>query len=118
MNKYELEERTLKFSKDLIKALRQLPRDFVNNNLVNQLSRSGTSIGANYREANAAESKKDFKHKLNIVLKEATETVYWLDVLIESSPNYSECLKPLFIESSEFVKIFGKSVSTCISRKY
>ena len=114
MNKYELEERTLQFSKNLIKALRRLPKDLINSSLIKQLSRAGTSIGANYREANAAESKKDFKHKINIVLKEATETLYWLDVLIVSNPE----LMPVHNEAKEFVKIFGKVISTCIIKKY
>ena len=95
-----------------------MPKDFINNNLMHQLSKSGTSIGANYREANAAESKKDFKHKINIVLKESAETLYWLDILITSNPNHCSVLQPLLKESNEFVKIFGKVVSTCLINKY
>ena len=112
MNKFELEKRTLDFSKKLINVLRQLPRDLVNNTLMSQLIRSGTSIGANYREANGAESKRDFKHKINIVLKESAETAYWLELLIDANPNHLVFINPLFTESVEFVKIFGKVIST------
>ena len=111
MNKIELETRTLNFSKHLIKVLRQLPRDLIKNALISQVIRSGTSIGANYREANGAGSGRDFKHKISIVLRESSETAYWLELLGEANPSYVELLNPLLIESTEYVKIFGKVIS-------
>lgn len=81
MNKHELEERTLKFSIELIKTLKTLPKNIYNYKIIGQLIDSGTSIGANYREANGTESRKDFKHKINISFKEARETNYWLSIL-------------------------------------
>ena len=70
---YDLEERTLKFSRKNIQLCKQLPKDSINNNLINQLIRSATSIGANYREANDALGKKDFIHRVRIARKEAKE---------------------------------------------
>lgn len=67
MNKYDLEKRTLEFSIKLIKVLKGLPKNVFNYRLMSQVIDSGTSIGANYREANGAESKKDFIHKIKIV---------------------------------------------------
>ncbi|MBU0728099.1 four helix bundle protein, partial [Patescibacteria group bacterium] len=78
-----------------------------------QVIDSGTSIGANYREANAAESPKDFRHKINLSFKEAKETKYWLEILIDSNSDYSSELMILFKESDELMRIFGKSVTTC-----
>ncbi|MBN2086966.1 four helix bundle protein [Candidatus Peregrinibacteria bacterium] len=114
MNKIELEERTLKFSKNLISIIKLLPRNQINYKLSGQAIGSGTSIGANYREANAAESKKDFKHKINIVLKEAKETKYWLELIMHANYNLDiNNLADLFKESDELMRIFGKVVATC-----
>jgi len=113
MNREELERRTLEFSNNLIQVLNKLPRNLINNKLIPQAVSSGTSIGANYREANASESEKDFKHKMNISFKEAKETKYWLDVLISANPTHAGQLRPLRQESDELSRIFGKAVSTC-----
>ncbi len=112
MNREELEKRTLEFSKNLIKVLRQLPRDLINNKLISQSISAGTSIGANYREANASESPRDFKHKINISFKEAKEARYFLDLLISANPDFNNLLSPLRKESDEFARIFGKAVTT------
>ena len=113
MNKEELEKRMLEFSTNLVKTLKRLPKDLINNKLISQVVRSGTSIGANYVEGNAAESYKDFQHKLNIAFKEAKETRYWLDILISANPDYKNNLQPLRQESDEFARILGKALSTC-----
>ncbi len=84
MNKAELEQRTKEFSLRLIRFLQSLPKNYLGEALGRQLIKSGTSIGANYREANRAESKADFIHKLAIVEKEASETLYWLELLLEA----------------------------------
>jgi len=73
MNKIELERRTKEFSLQLIHFLESLPKNYLGETLDRQLLKSGTSIGANYREANRAESKADFIHKLAIVGKEASK---------------------------------------------
>lgn len=73
----ELEDRTLTFATDIVSFVAALPRTEVNGAITRQLVRSGTSVGANYREANRAESRTDFAHKVAIAVKEAPETEYW-----------------------------------------
>ena len=113
MNREELEKRTLDFSKNLLITLQKLPKNLINNKLISQVVSSGTSIGANYREANAASSPKDFKNKINISFKEAKETRYWLDIIIQINPDFADELLVLRKESDELARIFGKAVSTC-----
>lgn len=113
MTREELEDRTLNFSKNLIIVLNKLPRNIINNKIIPQAVSSGTSIGANYREANASESEKDFKHKMNLSFKEAKETKYWLDILISANPDFTSELSVLRKEADELSRIFGKAVSTC-----
>ncbi len=76
--------------------------------LANQVVRSGTSIGANVEEAQAAESKADFAHKYNIALKEARETRYWLRLLIASDMANKADMEPLVEEADEICRILGK----------
>ena len=80
-NNYNLENRTLIFSKNLIAFLKKCPKNTLTISLIDQVLRAGTSIGANYREANGASSKKDFQNKIYICKKEANETLYWLKLL-------------------------------------
>ena len=85
MKKYGLEERTLEFSQKLLRLIKSIPKTTENYQLIQQVAKSGTSIGANYMEANGAESKNDFKHKIRISLKEARETKYWLKLLLSTN---------------------------------
>jgi len=87
---FDLEKRTLEFSKNVIRLYKQLPKNVINNELIGQLIRASGSIGANYREANDALSKKDFKHRIKITRKEAKEAHYWLELLIEANPDFKE----------------------------
>ena len=102
-------EKTFKFALSVVKysELLEEQRKFV---LSNQLLKSGTSIGANVREAQNAESKTDFIHKMKIAAKEADESEYWL-LLCKSSVNYPDC-KQLIIELEEIIKILSKIIST------
>jgi len=104
---YNLEDRTLEYSRELIAFLLAVPKNTINNNLVNQVSRSGTSVGANYREANETETKKDFAFRVRICRKEAKETIYWLELLGEANPNLIPKINPFKQEALEFVKIFA-----------
>jgi four helix bundle protein len=113
MNPIELENRTLEFGKNLIRVVAKLPKCPINVRLIGQVVSSGTSIGANYREANSAESEKDFKHKMNISFKEAKETRYWLDLIIYYNPTFEIDLTPLRKESDELTRIFGSVVYSC-----
>jgi len=86
---------------------KELPKNTINFKLIDQIIRSGTSMGANYREANETETKKDFKYRIRICLKEGKETVYWLNLIIEANPELEIRIKPLLQESIELVKIFA-----------
>lgn len=108
---YDLEERTLNFSKKLIKTLKILAKEDINRILVNQCIRSGTSVGANYREANDSLGEKDFYMRIKICRKEAKETIYWLDLLGFTNPNSEFDLKILKQESEELNKIFSAIVA-------
>lgn len=73
----------------------------------NQLSKSGTSIEANYREANRSRSKKDFKNKIRISLAEASETDYWLEIIEELNWIKKECISDIRKEAKELLAIFA-----------
>ena len=107
-NKYrDLEERTLEFGKRIIRMCKALPRNTVNFKLIDQCVRSGTSIGANYREANEALGKKDFLYRIRISRKEAKETSYWLELIIEANLDMKDKIEPLLKESFEIRNILS-----------
>ena len=87
---YDLEERTAKFGEDIIIFIKNIKRDDINRNIISQLARAVTSIGANYYEANAASSKKDFRNKIYICKKETNETKYWFRILATYHPELKE----------------------------
>lgn len=88
---YDLEKRTAAFGEATIEFCKRLPRTDITIPIVRQLVRSGTAIGANYCEADCAESKKDFEHKLSLANKEAKETEHWLKMSMIAAPgNLSE----------------------------
>ena len=106
---YDLEERTLKFSEELIKLCKSIVITTLNENIVKQILRSGTSVGANYREANGASSKTDFKAKIHICKKEANETMYWLRLLgNEINEEQKFVTRRLWQENKELLLIFSK----------
>lgn len=104
---FDLEDRTLEFGKQIIGLCSTLPKNNVNFKLADQLIRSGTSIGANYREANETDTKKDFKNRVRIAKKEAKETVYWLELVLEANPSFTERIDKLLDESGQLVKILA-----------
>ena len=85
-SKFDLEERTELFSTKVIEFCKKLPISTINKPIIDQLIRSATSIGANYCEANASSSKRDFRNKIYICKKEANETKYWLRIISKISP--------------------------------
>lgn len=105
--KYDLEERTAKFGEDIIEFAKSLLDDTVNRPLISQLVKSATSIGANYAEADAANSKKDFRHKISICKKEAKETRYWLRMISKANPSVSDKCRKLWQEAQELLLIFS-----------
>ena len=106
-NKYNLEERTAKFGENVIKFCKSLFRDEITRPLINQLIRSGTSVGANYMEANGADSKRDFKSKIGICKKEAKETKHWLRMMKLIAPEKIVEIEGLWQEAHELSLIFG-----------
>ena len=105
---YDLEERTTKFSEVIIGLCKKIPKNVVTLPIINQLLRCATSIGANYMEANGASSKKDFRNKITICLKEAKETQYWLRLLSKTNESFTEECRNLWKEAQELTLIFSK----------
>ena len=106
--KYNLEERTAIFSESIIILCKKCPKNIITIPIINQIIRSGTSIGANYCEANGASSKKDFKSKIFICKKESKETKYWLRLLAKSEDSVKDECRNLWQEAQEFTMIFSK----------
>ena len=102
---YDLEERTAKFGESIIEFCKTLKQDTISKPLISQLIRSGTSIGANYMEANAASSKKDFQNKIFISKKESQETKHWLRMLAKCFPERKEEIRKLWQEVQELTMI-------------
>ena len=115
---YDLEERLLEYSIEIIRIVEQLPNSRAGNHIAGQLLRSGTSPYPNHGEAQAAESQKDFIHKLRISLKELRETQRWLR-LIQRIPliEKPEVLKDLLAETEKLIKIFVTSIKTANKNK-
>ena len=105
--KYDLAERTAKFGEDIIEFCASLPNNSVNRPLISQLVRSGTSIGANYMEADGAESKKDFQHKIGICKKESKETMHWLRMAAKADYQKADRCRKLWQEAHELALIFS-----------
>ena len=105
--KYDLTERTAKFGESIILTIKTIPLNTVNNVLIAQLIRSSTSIGANYMEADGAESKKDFQHKIGICKKEAKETLHWLRMMAIANSDKKEEYRQLWQEAHELTLIFS-----------
>ena len=108
--KYDLEERTAKFGEEIIKFSKKIPVNPVTQRIIPQLVGSGTSMGANYCEADDAESGKDFKHKIGICKKEARETKHWLRMIATANPDKSAECRKLWQESQELTLIFSKII--------
>jgi four helix bundle protein len=107
-----LDNRLFEFAVNVVKYVLTLPQKKEFDVFRYQLSRSGTSIGANYQEAIGAFNRKDFIYKLSICLKEARESNYWLKILDKLQLGEEQIRKCLQSESLEFVKIFTSSIKT------
>lgn len=108
---YDLEERTLNFSKRVRNFIKKLPRNLANSEDGKQLIRSSGSVGANYIEANESFSKKDFLLRVKICRKESKETRYWLKLLdLNEIPELERERDELIKEVTELMKIFGSIV--------
>jgi four helix bundle protein len=107
---FDLEDRTLKFARGVINLCKKLPQNPINRELISQVIRASGSVGANYREANDALSKKDFGHRIKITRKEAKEPHYWLQLLTEANPEFKNEILQLLQEALELKKIFSSIV--------
>ena len=112
MTKAELLARTKSFSVRIVKMVRTLDHDFVGKVLSAQILRSGTSVGANYRAACLAKSQKDFLNKLKIVEEELDETIYWMEIFIETGIVKKSKLEALMQEADELFRIITRSIKT------
>lgn len=112
MDSRELKDRTKNFSVDVIRFLNDVPGKLATSVIAKQLIRSTTSIGANYREACRARSKKEFISKLGIVIGEADESMYWLEILRDSDLADKNGSDKLVKECNELVAIFTASRRT------
>ena len=105
---FDLAERTALFAEQVIRFVKRVELTAVTRPIVSQLVRPGTSIGANYCEANDAESKADFRHKIGICRKESGETKYWLRMIAIAVPALRDEAATLWNEAKELNLIFGK----------
>ncbi len=113
-NKYDLEERTARFAEKIVDLCKKCPKAVITLPIIDQLIRAGTSIGANYCEANGASSRKDFMNKIFICKKESRETKYWLRILahaLDDEALKEEC-RLHWKEAQEFNLIFSKISSS------
>ena len=113
----DLAERLLDYGAKVIALIEALPKTIAGNRIGDQLLRSGTSVGANYEEAQAAESRNDFTHKLQIALKELRESHYWLRLLAKTKIVSNEKLEELTDEATQLRAILSKAVVTAKKKK-
>jgi four helix bundle protein len=104
---YDLEERTAKFGEAVIRFAKSVPGGPVTMPLIGQLVRSGTSVGANYCEADESGTKKEFRHRISICKKESRETKHWLRMMVAASPQMKPAAVPLWKEAKELHLIFA-----------
>ncbi len=112
--KYDLINRTSKFGETIIIFAKSIPQSVVNIPLISQVIRSATSIGANYMEADSAESKSDFRHKISLCKKESKETMHWLQMIATATPDRKNDCRKLWQEAHELVLIFSSIVKKVI----
>ncbi|AFY89235.1 MULTISPECIES: four helix bundle protein [Chroococcidiopsis] len=112
MNEQEFKDRTKKLALRVIRLVGKLPNNYIAEVIGKQLLRSATSVGANYRAACRGKSTADLIAKLGIVLEEADECLYWMEILIEAELVAAEKLKSLMSETNEIVAMIVASIKT------
>jgi four helix bundle protein len=106
-----LEDRTKKFALGIIRLSSSLSNSPENLVIKNQITKSGTSIGANYREANKSRSKADFKNRISICRSETNETLYWLEIVMETDSLSAEKTQKIHNEAKELLAIFTSIIN-------
>jgi four helix bundle protein len=117
MEPKDLKQRTKKFALRIIRLVESLPRGKITDVIGKQLLRSGTSVGANYRSACRAKSTADFISKMGTVEEEADESIYWMELLIESGLISKDKVDELLDEADQIVAITVSSIKTARRRK-
>jgi four helix bundle protein len=117
MTRDEMRFRTKEFALRIIKLVAALPRNREGDVIGRQILKSGTSVGANYREALRASSRRHFLTTVEIALREADETLYWIELLQESGILSARRLQPLRKECDELVAILAATASTTRHRR-
>ena len=112
MNEQEMKQRTKQFALDVLQLVSLLPRTIEGRIIANQLGRSGTSVGANYRAACRAKSKADFVSKLAIVEEESDESCYWLELIRDGNMLSKDQIDPILTEANEITAIIVASRKT------
>ncbi|MDP8226662.1 four helix bundle protein [bacterium] len=115
--RFDLEERTAKFGEDIIEFAKKIPQNPITLPLITQLVKAGTSVGANYCEADCAESKRDFEHKIGICKKESKESKHWLRMISKAVPRLKDEAKILWKEANELNLIFSSIVIKSRNKK-
>jgi len=115
--KFDLEERTGKFGEDVIKFAKKIPKNEITIPLITQLVKAGTSVGGNYCEADGAESRKDFEHKIGICKKEAKESKHWFRMIVVAVPHLKDEAKVLWQEAQELSLIFSSIITSSRKKK-
>ena len=117
MNKNILKNRTKRFAIDIFLFVNTIPKSQATTVLTNQLLRSASSVGANYRATDRSKSKADFIYKLNIVQEETDESMFWLEMLLELDKGNKIKIKELWSEANEIISIITASLKTLKSQK-
>ena len=107
MRPFELEERAAQFGEAIVRFAKKIPRDPANDRLIGQLVGCGTSVGANYCEADERVSKKDFRNTIGRCVKEAKETKYFLRIIAAAEPKLAAEARQLYREAKELHLIFA-----------
>ena len=111
--KFDLEERTAVFGENCIKFAKRIPVNQVTFEIIPQFVDATTSVGANYAEANDAQSRKDFRHKISLCKKESRESKYWLRMVATAEPNLRDDAAKLWQEAKELNLIFAAIIRKC-----
>jgi len=111
---FDLEERTTRFAKEVVRLCKGLPRNPINDRLTGQAVGSAGSVGANYREANDALGKKDFLQRMKISRREAKEAIHWLELIQEAVPYKTTEISLLLKEGDELKRILSAIIVKCV----
>lgn len=114
MNSEDLKKRTKEYALKIIRFVNLISQNITGRVIGNQLIRSGTSVGANYRAALRSRSKIEFISKIGVVIEELDESAFWLEILLEVQLLNEELIKPLLMETNELVAIFVTTKKTSV----